>query len=57
MERTSNYIYGSMYFTILEEDFRKFYSSYTSLGNDVLVMDPSGTILSSNREEFIGKKK
>jgi len=57
MERTSNYIYGSMYFTILEEDFRKFYSSYTSLGNDVLVMDPSGTILSSNREEFIGKKE
>lgn len=57
MERTSNYIYGSMYFSILEEDFRKFYSSYTSLGNDVLVMDPSGTILSSNREEFIGKKE
>lgn len=57
MERTSNYIYGSMYFTILEEDFRKFYSSYTSLGNDVLVMDKKGTILSSNREEFIGKKE
>jgi two-component system, sensor histidine kinase YesM len=57
MERTSNYIYGSMYFTILEEDFRKFYSSYTSLGNDVLVMDQDGTILSSNREEYIGKKE
>ncbi|MFJ7977061.1 sensor histidine kinase [Peribacillus sp. NPDC096379] len=57
MEPTSKYIYGTMYFTIREKDFRKFYSSYTSLGNDVLVMDQSGTILSSNRNEFIGNKE
>ncbi|MCM3694670.1 sensor histidine kinase [Neobacillus niacini] len=57
MEPTSKYIYGFMYFTIQEKDFRKFYSSYTSLGNNVLVMDQSGTILSSNRNEFIGKKE
>ena len=57
MEPTSKYIYGTMYFTIQEKDFRKFYSSYTSLGNDVLVMDQSGTILSSNRNEFIGNKE
>lgn len=57
MEPTTKYIYGTMYFTIQEQDFRKFYSSYTSLGNDVLVMDQSGTILSSNRNEFIGKKE
>ncbi|MDQ1004302.1 two-component system sensor histidine kinase YesM [Neobacillus niacini] len=57
MEPTSKYIYGSMYFTIQEKDFRKFYSSYTSLGNNVLVMDQSGTILSSNRNEFIGNKE
>ncbi|MEH7114368.1 histidine kinase [Neobacillus niacini] len=57
MEPTSKVIYGSMYFTIQEQDFRKFYSSYTSLGNNVLVMDPSGTILSSNLNEFIGNKE
>jgi two-component system, sensor histidine kinase YesM len=57
MEPTSKYIYGFMYFTILEKDFRKFYSSYTSLGNNVLVMDQSGTILSSNRNEFVGNKE
>ena len=57
MEPTSKYIYGTMYFTIQEKDFRKFYSSYTSLGNDVLVMDQSGTILSSNRTELIGNKE
>jgi two-component system, sensor histidine kinase YesM len=57
MEPTSKYIYGFMYFTIQEKDFRKFYSSYTSLGNNVLVMDQSGTILSSNRNEFIGNKE
>ncbi|WP_449537747.1 cache domain-containing sensor histidine kinase [Ferdinandcohnia sp. Marseille-Q9671] len=57
MEPTSNYVYGSMYFTIQEKDFRKFYSSYTSLGNDVLVMDRAGTILSSNRNEYIGSKE
>jgi two-component system, sensor histidine kinase YesM len=57
MEPTSKYIYGSMYFTIQEKDFRKFYSSYTSLGNNVLVMDQSGTILSSNRNEFIGNQE
>ncbi|WP_235178921.1 cache domain-containing sensor histidine kinase [Bacillus cihuensis] len=57
MEPTSKYIYGTMYFTIREKEFRKFYSSYTSLGNDVLVMDPSGTVLSSNRDEYIGNKE
>lgn len=57
MEPTSKYLYGSMYFTIQEKDFRKFYSSYTSLGNNVLVMDQSGTILSSNRNEFIGNQE
>ncbi|WP_010677661.1 cache domain-containing sensor histidine kinase [Bacillus timonensis] len=57
MERTSHYIYGVMYFTIQEKNFKKFYSSYTSLGNDVLVMDRSGTIISSNRNDFIGNKE
>ncbi|WP_419954552.1 cache domain-containing sensor histidine kinase [Neobacillus niacini] len=57
MEPTSKYIYGTMYFTIQERDFRKFYNSYTSLGNDVLVMNQSGTILSSNRTELIGNKE
>ena len=57
MEPTSKYIYGTMYFTIQETDFRKFYNSYTSLGNDVLVMDQSGMILSSNRTDLIGNKE
>ncbi|MFD1954518.1 sensor histidine kinase [Paenibacillus thailandensis] len=56
MERTSGDIYGVMYVAIREMDFRRFYSNFTSEGNDVAIVDQSGVIVSSNREELIGKE-
>lgn len=56
MERITGNIYGSMYFAFQEKEFKKFYSSFTSTGNDVVVLDKSGAIVSSNREELIGQK-
>lgn len=56
MERTSGNIYGSMYFAIQESEFRKFYSSYTSPGNHVFLVNKSGVIMSSDQSELIGKK-
>jgi two-component system sensor histidine kinase YesM len=53
--RGQDSLYGMMYFVIQEQDFRRFYSSFTSLGNDVAVMNSSGMIVSSNREELIGQ--
>lgn len=55
MNRTTSYVYGTVYFSMLERDFRRFYESFTSLGNDVAVLDSEGTILSANREDWIGK--
>lgn len=54
MERTTDSIYGSLYFTIKESEFKKFYATYTSDGNDVLVMNADGMILSSNQTSMIG---
>lgn len=56
MERTSGESYGMMYFSILESEFRKFYSSYTSPGNHVFLVNRSGVIMSSDQSEIIGKK-
>ena len=53
-ERTTDSIYGSLYFTIKENEFKKFYANYTSEGNDVLVMNADGMILSSNQTSMIG---
>ena len=37
-----------------EDIFRQFYSSFTSRGNDVVIMNEKGEIVSSNREDWIG---
>ncbi|MFS0779672.1 sensor histidine kinase [Neobacillus sp. 3P2-tot-E-2] len=55
MERTSGSVYGTMYFAIKENDFRKFYSSYTSPGNHVFLVSKSGVIMSSDQSNMIGK--
>lgn len=57
MERPSGNIYGSMYFAIQESEFRKFYSSYTSPGNNVFLVDKKGLIVSSNQSQLIGHKE
>ncbi|WP_088052675.1 sensor histidine kinase [Virgibacillus dakarensis] len=54
-ERISGINYGMMYFAIKENEFRKFYSNYTNEGNDIFVLDTSGVIVSSNRDDHIGK--
>ncbi|WP_311198843.1 cache domain-containing sensor histidine kinase [Paenibacillus hexagrammi] len=49
-------IYGTLYMMIKESDFRNVYASFTSAGNDVMIVDTTGTIVSSNRSELIGTK-
>lgn len=56
MERTSGKVYGTMYFAIKEREFREFYSSYTSPGNHVFLVNKTGVIMSSDQSELIGKK-
>ncbi len=56
MERLSGKIYGTMYIAIQENEFAKFYSNFTSKGNDIVLIDGNGFIVSSNRKELIGKK-
>ncbi|WP_168123078.1 sensor histidine kinase [Paenibacillus sp. HB172176] len=55
MDRTDNEIYGVMYFAITERTFQRFYNSFTSKGNDVAILSGDGSILSSNKEDWIGK--
>lgn len=56
MERTNGTIYGSMFFAIDESEFRRFFTSYTSPGNNVFVVDKQGVIVSSNQSKHIGQK-
>ena len=56
IEKSTGNIYGSMYIVIPEIEFKKFYANYTSYGNDVVVLDQSGVIVSSNQEGMIGQK-
>lgn len=55
MDRTTEKVYGMVYFSIQESEFKRFYENFTSLGNDVVVLDKQGTIVSANREEWIGQ--
>ncbi|WP_238649636.1 sensor histidine kinase [Paenibacillus piscarius] len=56
MDRTTGDIYGTLYFTIHEQDFRSFYGSFVSNGNDVVILNKQGTIVSSNRSELMGQQ-
>ncbi|KYG27691.1 sensor histidine kinase [Alkalihalobacillus trypoxylicola] len=53
-DRTSGVHYGSVYFSIKESDFRKFYSNVTSPGNDIFLINQKGDLISTNRSELIG---
>jgi two-component system, sensor histidine kinase YesM len=55
MERTSGIGYGTMYFAIKENEFREFYSNYTSPGNHVFLVNKSGVIMSSDQLKLIGE--
>ncbi|PZT55957.1 cache domain-containing sensor histidine kinase [Paenibacillus silvae] len=53
-DRTRSRMYGTVYITMREEAFRQFYANFTSRGNDVVIMNEKGEIVSSNREDWIG---
>ncbi|GBF75196.1 two-component sensor histidine kinase [Paenibacillus sp. 598K] len=57
VERSSGSAYGVIYFSMLEKEFRRFYSSFTTPGNDVAIMGSDGTVISSNREEWLGLRQ
>ncbi|MDD9265414.1 sensor histidine kinase [Paenibacillus sp. GCM10023248] len=50
----SEQIYGTLYMMIRESEFNGVYNNFTSTGNDVMILDQSGVIVSSNRTELIG---
>lgn len=56
-DRKSGETYGVMYIAMQELDFRQFYASYTSEGNDVAIVNGAGMIVSSNRTELIGQQE
>ncbi len=55
-DRISRNVYGMMYFVIQESEFKTFYNSFTSVGNDVFVLNKSGDIVSSNQSSLVGQK-
>lgn len=57
MDRSKNHIYGVMYVSLREDDFRQMYSRYTGNGNDVYLMDQTGKIVSSNKRDLIGQEE
>ncbi|RSK29110.1 sensor histidine kinase [Bacillus sp. HMF5848] len=56
MVRISGHVYGSMYIAMEEREFRKLFSNYTSPGNDAFIVNKDGIIVSSSRDELIGRK-
>ncbi|WP_142830806.1 sensor histidine kinase [Planococcus soli] len=54
MERSTGEIYGVLYFPIREAQLKQFYEGYTSMETEVLLVDETGRIVSSNKEEMIG---
>jgi two-component system sensor histidine kinase YesM len=57
MERSTGFVYGTLFMAMRESEFRGLYGSYTSEGNDIVILDRSGVILSSNRAELIGRQE
>ncbi|WP_277678149.1 sensor histidine kinase [Gracilibacillus dipsosauri] len=56
-EHSTGKIYGYQYVSIREKDLRSFYEGYTSEGNNVLLINSSGQIISSNFHQKIGEKE
>lgn len=48
--------FGMIYITINESIFNKFYSNFTTKGNDIIILSSDGTIVSSNKQSVIGNK-
>jgi two-component system, sensor histidine kinase YesM len=56
IDRTTGKIYGMLYISIREKEFKRFYNDFTSTGNDVVILDRTGMVLSSNRGKWIGRR-
>lgn len=54
LEQVSGEQYGTLYIAIRESEFKKSYSGFTSDGNDVLLINSEGLVVSSNRSERLG---
>lgn len=46
--------FGMLYVSINENTFNKLYSNFTTKSNDVVMISPDGTIVSSNKQNIIG---
>lgn len=53
-EQVTGKHYGVLYFAIREAEFKKNYSGFTSEGNDVLMLNRNGTVVSSNVSAKLG---
>lgn len=56
IDRKKGEVYGVVYLTMLESEFKKIYANYTSDTNDVFIIDGIGNIVSSNHPEMIGRE-
>ncbi|AOZ92403.1 sensor histidine kinase [Paenibacillus crassostreae] len=54
LDRSTNFIYGTIHIAIRESDFGQVFDSFTSMGNDVFILNQNGIIVSSNRLDRIG---
>lgn len=54
LDRSTGYIYGTIYIAMKERDFGQVFDSFTSNGNDVFILNKDGVIVSSNRPDRIG---
>ncbi|MCM3748085.1 sensor histidine kinase [Paenibacillus pasadenensis] len=53
-DQSTGKIYGTLYVAIRDRDFKPLYANFTSEGNDVVLLNKEGVIVSSNRSELIG---
>lgn len=53
-DQSTGRIYGTLYVVIRDRNFKPFYANFTSEGNDVVLLNKEGVIVSSNRTELIG---
>ncbi|KAB8128069.1 sensor histidine kinase [Gracilibacillus oryzae] len=54
VDRASDEIYGYLYISIRENDLKDFYEGYTGEGNNIFLLNSSGKIISSDRQNMIG---
>lgn len=47
-------VFGDIFISIAETDFKKVYSNFVTNGNDILVINSEGTIISSSIQDYIG---